>query len=189
MMDKYKSIKMEADNLIRLSVYYLNKNGFFKGLVSGDIFVICDGVENSYYILVSTLNRNAPYAHFSYASLQPNGEYKDFGYYVDLVTTPCRYGGRRFWFLCPLTVNGVYCGKRIGVLYMRDGYLGCRNCHCLTYKSRKVSSIAKIFARLDASNARIRRKLKKTQEYYDKFMQKERRFIDEAQRHRLDSSG
>jgi hypothetical protein len=159
---KRENAKMKANDLIRLSVFYLNKNGFFKGIVSGDIPVIryrlniafidslfAEGAvipegpifpyivtESSYHILVSTLNKNAPYMHFSYASPQPNGEYKNFGYYVDLIATPCRYGGVRYWFRCPLTVNGKYCGRKVAVLYRGNDFFGCSNCFNLTYESR-----------------------------------------------------
>ena len=159
---KRENTKVKADSLIRLSVFYLNKNGFFKGLVSGDIPVIqyrsniafIDSLfaedaaipkdpvmpyvvtESSYHVLVSTLNKKAPYMHFSYASPQPNGECKNFGYYIDLIATPCRYGGVRYWFRCPLTVNGKYCGRKVAVLYKGNVFFGCKNCFNLTYASR-----------------------------------------------------
>ena len=41
-MHKEKNTKTKADDLIKLSVSYLRKNGFFKGLVGGDIPVIQD---------------------------------------------------------------------------------------------------------------------------------------------------
>ena len=56
-------------------------------------------------------------------------------YSVDLATTPCRFGGRRSWFLCP----GTGCGRRVAKLYkppMADHFL-CRHCHRLTYKGRQ----------------------------------------------------
>ncbi|MBU6427256.1 hypothetical protein KGQ27_03420 [Patescibacteria group bacterium] len=52
---------------------------------------------------------------------------------ISTTTTPCHFGGTRFWFICP------GCSRRIGTLYktpMNDELL-CRKCHGLRYgKSR-----------------------------------------------------
>ncbi len=65
------------------------------------------------------------------------GEKEEFNYPISLVPTVCHYGGRRWWFICPLTTNGVYCGKRIGRLHLTPNgkYFGCRHCFDLTYQS------------------------------------------------------
>lgn len=66
---------------------------------------------------------------------------KDFDYKVLLDWTPCYFGGRRWWFLCPLAgKDGWPCNNRVGSLYLADGgYLGCRHCFNLTYQSCKDS--------------------------------------------------
>lgn len=67
------------------------------------------------------------------------GEKTDVDYKVDLVTITCNYGGIRYWFICPLVVNGQVCNKRVSKLYLPPGakYFGCRTCHNLTYQSCK----------------------------------------------------
>lgn len=60
-------------------------------------------------------------------------------YRVDLVATPCRLGGRRWWFVCPLARGEAGCGRRVRKLYLRGRYFGCRTCHDLTYRSRQRS--------------------------------------------------
>jgi len=67
------------------------------------------------------------------------GEKTEIDYKVDLVTTSCNYGGVRYWFICPLTVNQRVCDKRVSKLYLPPGgkYFGCRICHNLTYRSCK----------------------------------------------------
>jgi hypothetical protein len=65
-------------------------------------------------------------------------DYKeDFDYPIKLQTTRPQYGGRRWWFTCHLVVNGRYCGRRVGKLYLPPGakYFGCRHCYDLTYQS------------------------------------------------------
>lgn len=56
-------------------------------------------------------------------------------YAVDLIATPCHFGGRRRWFRCP----GIGCGRRVAKLYKPPDatYFLCRYCHGLTYKSRQ----------------------------------------------------
>ncbi len=60
-------------------------------------------------------------------------------YRIRLEETRCQYGGVRYWFLCPLTVKGKFCGKRVGKIYLPPGgaYFGCRHCYDLTYRCQK----------------------------------------------------
>jgi hypothetical protein len=62
-----------------------------------------------------------------------------FDYPVRLVTTGCHLGGVRWWFICPLSVGGVGCGRRVRKLYLRGKYFGCRHCHNLAYRSSQES--------------------------------------------------
>lgn len=64
---------------------------------------------------------------------------QEMDYQVQLVTTPCNFGGRRWWFICPLVTNGRPCGRRVGVLYLGPRYFGCRKCYKLNYQSSKDS--------------------------------------------------
>ena len=58
-------------------------------------------------------------------------------YRVAVTSTPLPWGGRRWWFACPLVTGGAACGRRCGKLYLPPGarYFGCRRCHDLTYAS------------------------------------------------------
>ena len=67
-----------------------------------------------------------------YAVKSANAE---LDYVVRLVTTSCRLGGMRWWFVCPLERNGIVCGRRVRKLYLSGRYFGCRHCHRLTYRS------------------------------------------------------
>jgi hypothetical protein len=67
------------------------------------------------------------------------GEKKDYNYIIPVVSTPCTYGGTRWWFICSLAVNGRSCQRQCRIVYMPPGakYFGCRECHRLTYESRQ----------------------------------------------------
>lgn len=69
-------------------------------------------------------------------------ENKDaINYRIQLVTTRPRFGGLRWWFICPLVIHGKPCARRVGKLYLPPGgrYFGCRHCYNLTYTSCQES--------------------------------------------------
>lgn len=71
------------------------------------------------------------------------GEKTEMDYKVPIVTTACNYGGIRFWFRCSLYRNGVYCGRRVGVLYKVSKYYGCRYCGDLVYADQNASKMGR----------------------------------------------
>ena len=80
----------------------------------------------------------APWVRLQYA-FKASGVAVD--YQIPLATTQPRFGGVRWWFRCPLTVNGRHCGRRVGKLYLPPSgrYFGCRHCYDLTYTSCQES--------------------------------------------------
>ena len=73
-----------------------------------------------------------------------------------LITTPCHYGGVRYWLLCP----EWGCRRRVGTLYFAGERFACRHCFNLTYKSQNQSKRYNGFISipmLDAMEARVKR--------------------------------
>jgi hypothetical protein len=60
---------------------------------------------------------------------------------ITLDYTEPYFGGKRWWFRCPLVVGGIRCWQRVGKLYLppRGKYYGCRRCYNLTYQSSNDS--------------------------------------------------
>ena len=60
---------------------------------------------------------------------------------VQLLSTRPNFGGKRWWFACPLQLNAKTCNHRVGKLYLPSGesQFGCRQCHDLTYRSSQES--------------------------------------------------
>jgi hypothetical protein len=52
---------------------------------------------------------------------------------IQLTWMPCRLGGRRPWFVCPVTS----CARRCAKLYLGRGFFACRECHGLAYASQR----------------------------------------------------
>jgi hypothetical protein len=66
----------------------------------------------------------------SYTLTPRGGKAQDVEGFVAVEWTPCRYGGRRPWWLCP------DCGRRCGVLHCAGGRFRCRLCLGLAYQSQ-----------------------------------------------------
>ena len=70
---------------------------------------------------------------------------------ICLEATPTQFGGRRWWFICPLIVRGIACNRRAGKLYLPTGarYFGCRKCYDLTYRScQQAHQMERLFRQL-----------------------------------------
>jgi hypothetical protein len=104
------------------------KNYFGEAIAGMTVSVHTSGVEGYVRLMYTMTDRDT-------------GKETRFDYQVQLVTTPCHLGGVRWWFICPLSNNGVHCGRRVGILYRapRADYYGCRHCYDLSYESRNES--------------------------------------------------
>lgn len=60
---------------------------------------------------------------------------------IALTSTPCHYGGTRWWFLCP------GCAKRVGVLVLRGQRYVCRHCAEVSYRSQAADAISRSWRR------------------------------------------
>lgn len=60
---------------------------------------------------------------------EPEEDYRDYDYQVDLDRVRCNLGGFRWYFKC------LYCRRRVGILYMHGDYFVCRHCANLSYQS------------------------------------------------------
>jgi len=132
----------------------------------------------------SLINENEQYVNLTYTQTDnTTGEKKDFDYKIPLTTTPCYFGGKRFWFTCPWHVNAMYCGRRVGVLYRGGDFFACRHCYDLTYSSKNrtrlrggyLSSMS--IPEVEEAEREVKRKFYKGKETrkYKRFLRKERR--------------
>ena len=129
------SSKEEVDYLKKVEIWWLKKHGYLNGWKYGGMEWKSgfSDKKSSIGIGVCTIEN---YVRFLYTQTEENGEKKQFDYKVRLTTTPCNYGGIRYWFICPLVKNKQPCHRRVGVLYKAGDYFGCRHCYDLTYSSK-----------------------------------------------------
>ncbi len=135
-----------AEQTNSLSIFWLKKYGYLPqkdGVRCGGIKwrYGLSGAESSISFIVTTNLHNTlsrkqgvqlKYTHTD----RWTGETREMNYRVPLTTTPCNYGGVRYWFRCPLSKNDVHCGRRVGVLYSVSKYFGCRHCADVAYQTQ-----------------------------------------------------
>lgn len=131
-MGRY-SFRDTVEDCKSISVFWLNKYNYFRGYNAGGMrWTNYAGEETGSIGFSVSIDGYAGIIRFQYTHTSRfTNEKTDLGYEVGLVSTPCRYGGKRWWFICPL--DG--CGRRVAVLYSGGKYFGCRHCYDLTYES------------------------------------------------------
>lgn len=67
---------------------------------------------------------------------------------IRLEQTKPNFGGHRWWFTCPMDVNGIPCNRRCCKLLFRGRSLGCRQCLDLTYWSCQSSGARRVMKRI-----------------------------------------
>lgn len=137
--------KDTVDDSRMLSIFYLNQQGLLKPktTITGSLtwtnsYTGEYRASIGYEINTSVSN---PYVRIYYTITRFDGSKEEFDYKIRLETTACNLGGSRWWFICPLSVDGRNCNKRVGKLYIpsRGNYFGCRHCYDLTYRSSQES--------------------------------------------------
>lgn len=62
-------------------------------------------------------------------------------YDIDIITTPCHFGGYRRWFICPT------CRTKHTVLFMVTPIFQCRECSNIAYESQNYSHFQRQYGR------------------------------------------
>jgi len=141
--------KNTADDTKQISTSFLKKHKYFYGGRSGTITWTRSGMwgEHKSDVGIEVCTRdNDKHLRIHYVQTdRSTDEKKNFDYKIPLTTTPCRYGGVRYWFICPWYRNNVYCGRRVSKLYKDGDYFACRHCYNLTYESRNRSGMYRSF--------------------------------------------
>jgi len=138
----WNGAKDTVESALSLDILDLQENGFL-ALAAGVPWQIqwsrngqqCDSVG---YVLEK--HGDAPVSmRLQYE--MTNGDQRSCDYWVSITSTPCNYGGVRFWFICPGWKNGIACRRRCRKLYLppRGHVFACRVCHDLTYESTQRS--------------------------------------------------
>lgn len=132
--------KLTVEECNSIDVFWLNRNNFFRGLTRGVIeWTRRNGKKNSVLITVNTID-TPKFIKFNYSLTNKSTRKQEMmDYKIPLVSTPCNFGGERYWFVCSgVSREGICCRKRVAKFYLGgDGkYFCCRHCYNLSYASR-----------------------------------------------------
>lgn len=129
--------KRTVEECKSISTTFLKKHGYFGGFGWGGMkWTNSLGEETGSIGFRVSVQEWTGEIRFQYTQTHRNGEKEELDYPVRLTATPCHYGGKRWWFICPLVKNGVACNRRVLKLYLGGGkYFGCRHCYNLTHQS------------------------------------------------------
>jgi hypothetical protein len=142
----YRDKKDTVEDCRSVSISFLRKHDYFCGYRTGRIYRTNSLGEETGSIGIIVDVTEEPHVRFKYTLTDRySGEKTEYDYSVRLTTTTCNYGGLRYWFMCPLSKNGIYCGRRVAKLYEPPAavYFGCRHCHNLSYESRNEPRLAR----------------------------------------------
>ena len=85
-----------------------------------------------------------------YSHKSRGDDWQAMEYPVRLEWTPCNFGGRRAWFVCP--AQG--CGRRVAVLF-GGSIFACRHCHKLAYQCQRETDDDRAMRRADTIRRRL----------------------------------
>ena len=124
----WKKRTVEASR--QLDILWLTRKYDLTHYASGDVtWTIGLGKKSTIGLIVWPPDR----IELLYTVTEMGGTKHEFDYYVRIETTPCYFGGKRWWFRCP------GCNRRCRIIYQPPGarVFACRICHNLTYKSQQ----------------------------------------------------
>jgi hypothetical protein len=130
--------KTSAELCRKISIRFLKDNGFLDADRAGSIVwknAAGEVLESAELETFISADGDKTYLELTTGGIV-NGKQK-----IELTTTPCNYGGVRWWFICPVVKDGVYCGNRVAKLLLPPAakFFGCRECYDLTYESCQKS--------------------------------------------------
>ncbi len=146
-----RSEKLIADELQRLDIRELNRQGRLRNGYAGSISWSCRGEKTgsvSFACSNEQLNLNYRYSYCS--------EYwESVRQVVHILHTPCNFGGERSWWECGK------CHNKVDVLYLASKHFYCRKCSGVKYESQFLDKKE----RLRLKSAKIKERLGVSEEY------------------------
>ena len=142
-MGRYSySNRRTVEDCKTITTMFLNEHNYFDSIVrNGGMNWNRNGEETGSIGFVISMEECDEYIRFKYTHTDRNTDEKiELDYKARLTWTSCYFGGRRWWFVCPLVIDGRACNRRVGSLHLASSkYFGCRHCFNLTYRSSQES--------------------------------------------------
>ena len=129
-----------------LKISFLKKHNYLNGEYHNNTITWTNSSSGhkSRIGIVGGVYGHEPHFRLQYTHTFIDGERSDLDYRIEMTSTPCYFGGKRYWFVCPLMQDNKPCRRRVGVLYIVGKYYGCRLCHHLAYQSQQKTHTGRI---------------------------------------------
>ena len=100
----YYNRKATADESCRLKMSYLKKRGMLTGEEAFEEISWTSSMtgKTTSVIVGVNITNDDPFVILMYTLTDRDGNKTDYKYAVSLLTTPCNFGGIRYWFACPV---------------------------------------------------------------------------------------
>jgi hypothetical protein len=152
------SVILDVNQLVRLAPPEAGSQSTIRACMSGKLDDCPFRIEFALTLIPNEETGWCRISHPNIRHLSRDTGHQD--YTVALTGTPCRFGGLRWWFICPIT------GRLAGKLYLPNGArrFASRHAYGLAYASQRRSAI-------DGSHDRLRRLYRKLGGKYEHFEQ------------------
>jgi hypothetical protein len=142
----FTSTNDTAEDSNPLDINRLNREGCLRPGYQGS----WEWTRNGEHVASIQFRRDGDRLILSYRFQQHDEEWQDVEQPAPIVWVPCRFGGRRPYFVCP----GWGFRRRVSKLYGASTYFLCRHCYRLAYASQRESRYDRALHR--ANNIRVR---------------------------------
>lgn len=136
----------DVEQSLRVDIRRLRQLGFIRpGAHMSGVWrwTCCEEPSGSILISVDLSDPRDGIAKLSFtANGQPRSQR------IKIESRPCRFGGQRFYFVCPRT------GRRCEILCGVGGYFACRQFHRLTYISQSEDPLERLYRARSKARAR-----------------------------------
>lgn len=141
--------KIIKEDCRSISIYDFNKWGALNNDYYASSVVWSNRDKEETGRIKYKINKEEMYIELDYKiKKRTENDWTNINYKIPLTKSSCNYGKERFWFICPMFKNGMYCGKRVAKMYLSpySNYFACRNCLNLSYQSRNDNNKGKFGA-------------------------------------------
>jgi hypothetical protein len=115
-----------VDNTRCIDIRFMRQMGWLQAGMAGTLRWNCNGQPSGdigYRMTEHSINLNYRYRI-------NGGDWQSVAQTINLETTPCHYGGLRYWFTCPR------CDRRCALLCGAERLFYCRQCYNLPYQTQ-----------------------------------------------------
>ena len=130
----YNARSSTSDYPKTLTIKALKEYGLLDGTQNGRLATLKWSNGSNISIQVNIIDDTWTIRVYFTQTNRSTGEEKNMDYTISLIATPCNYGGKRWWLVCPLKWN------KCTILYLQNnGWFGSRKTLNLCYDGQKES--------------------------------------------------